>query len=143
MTSVTKDDSGTPLWKKLGIRPGAEAAFVGSPPGFREALGPLPAGVRVHSRPRGELDVVVFFTSQRSDLLRRLPGLKSQLTPAGGLWVAWPKNTSGIQSDLSFEDVQRTGLDAGLVDNKSCSIDADWQALRFVYRLVDRTSGAG
>ncbi|HJV04291.1 MAG TPA: DUF3052 family protein [Actinomycetota bacterium] len=143
MTRVTKDDSGTPLWKKLGIRPGAEAAFVGSPPGFREALGPLPAGVRVHSRPRGELDVVVFFTSQRSDLLRRLPGLKSQLTPAGGLWVAWPKNTSGIQSDLSFEDVQRTGLDAGLVDNKSCSIDADWQALRFVYRLVDRTSGAG
>jgi Protein of unknown function (DUF3052) len=143
MTKATRDDSGTPLWKKLGIRPGAEAAFVGSPPGFREALGPLPAGVRVHSRPRGELDVVVFFTSQRSDLLRRLPGLKSQLTPAGGLWVAWPKNTSGIQSDLSFEEVQRTGLDAGLVDNKSCSIDADWQALRFVYRLVDRTSGAG
>jgi hypothetical protein len=140
---VSKDYSGTPVWKKLGIRAGAEVAFVGSPPGFSEALGRLPEGVRVHSRPRGELDVVVFFTSQRSDLARRLPGLKSQLTPAGGLWVAWPKKTSSIPSDLSFDDVQRTGLDAGLVDNKSCSIDEDWQALRFVYRLTDRASGSG
>ena len=142
---MSKDTSqgATPLWKKLGIQAGAEIAFVGSPPGFRDALGELPAGIRVHSRPRGELDVVVFFTTQRSELARRLPDLKRQLTPSGGLWVAWPKEASPVQSDLSFEDVQRTGLDAGLVDNKSCSIDADWQALRFVYRLTDRAKGVG
>jgi hypothetical protein len=133
-----KDDSGTPLSQKLGIRAGAEVAMVGSPRGFREALAPLADGVRIHSRPRGELDLIVFFTSQRSELLRRFPSLAAALTPAGGLWIAWPKKASPIESDLTFEIVQRVGLDAGLVDNKSCSIDENWQALRFVHRLKDR-----
>jgi hypothetical protein len=137
-----KDYSGTPLWKKLGMRAGAQVALVGSPRGFRDALAPLPEHVRIHSRPRGELDLIVFFTSQRSELLRRFPDLVATLTSAGGLWVAWPKKASAIESDLTFETVQRIGLDAGLVDNKSCSIDADWQALRFVYRLKDRQRGA-
>lgn len=128
----------TPLIRKLGIRPGAEVAFVGSPQGFREAMRPLPEGVRVHSRPRGQLDVIVFFTVSGSELRRRFGGLASGLTPAGGLWVAWPKKASGIETDLSFEAVQRQGLDHGLVDNKSCSIDDDWQALRFVIRVEDR-----
>ena len=132
------ENPATPLAKKLGIRPGAEVAVVGSPEGFRDALAPVPDGVRIHSRPRGELDLIVFFTSQRSELFRRFPELIRTLTPAGGLWVAWPKKASRIDSDLSFEAVQRVGLDAGLVDNKSCSIDEDWQALRFVYRLKDR-----
>jgi hypothetical protein len=140
---VAKDYATTPLWRKLGIQKGAEIAFVGSPPGFREALGELPDGVRVHSRPRGELDLVVFFTAHRSDLERRFADLMDPLTQAGGLWVAWPKKSSAIDSDLSFEDVQRIGLEAGLVDNKSCSIDDDWQALRFVYRLTDRSRGSG
>ena len=128
----------TPLSTKLGIKPGAEVALVGSPAGFREALTPLADGVRVHSRPRGELDLIVLFTTQRSELLRRFPGLGATLTPAGGLWIAWPKKASSIETDLSFEVVQRVGLDAGLVDNKSCSIDEVWQALRFVYRQKDR-----
>jgi hypothetical protein len=132
-----------PLWRKLGIREGAQVAFVGSPPGFREELGTLPEGVRVHSRPRGQLDLVLFFTSQRSDLARRFETLRDPLTPDGGLWVAWPKKSSAIETDLSFQEVQRTGLEGGLVDNKSCSIDEDWQALRFVYRLADRSRGSG
>jgi hypothetical protein len=140
---VAKDDAGTPLYRKLGIRDGAEIAFVGSPPGFREALGDLPGGVRLHSRPRGQLDLVVFFTTQRSELARRFGDLRTPLTPDGALWVAWPKKSSSIESDLSFEEVQRIGLDQGLVDNKSCSIDQNWQALRFVYRLADRSKGAG
>jgi hypothetical protein len=133
-----KDYSSTPLAKKLGIKPGAAVAIVGSPKRFRESLHPLPAGVRVHSRPRGELDVIVFFTTQGSELVRRVRDLAKTLTEAGGLWVAWPKKASAIDSDLSFDRVQSVGLHAGLVDNKSCSIDADWQALRFVYRLEDR-----
>jgi hypothetical protein len=82
--------------------------------------------------------VVVYFTTSRADLERRFDGLKATLDPADGLWVAWPKKAARIESDLSFEEVQRIGLDRGLVDNKSCSIDESWQALRFVYRLVDR-----
>ena len=82
--------------------------------------------------------VVVFFTTSRDDLERRFGGLKATLAPADGLWVAWPKKASKIETDLDFDAVQRIGLDAGLVDNKSAAIDDRWQAVRFVYRLVDR-----
>jgi hypothetical protein len=82
--------------------------------------------------------VVVFFTTSRADLKRRFAKLKRTLEPADGLWIAWPKKTSRVENDLTFEEVQRIGLEAGLVDNKSAAIDDDWQALRFVYRLRDR-----
>lgn len=82
--------------------------------------------------------VVVFFTATRADLERRFEQLKAALDPADGLWIAWPKKASKIESDLSFEAVQEIGLAAGLVDNKSASVDGDWQAVRFVYRVEDR-----
>jgi hypothetical protein len=82
--------------------------------------------------------VVVFFTTSRTELERRFHSLKATLDPADGLWVAWPKKASKIDTDLSFETVQAIGLEHGLVDNKSCAIDESWQALRFVYRLADR-----
>jgi len=85
------------------------------------------------------VEVVVLFTTSREKLARRFDGLKASLAPADGLWVAWPKKASRIDTDLDFAAVQETGLAAGLVDNKSASIDDDWQALRFVYRLSDRT----
>lgn len=82
--------------------------------------------------------VVVFFTTSRADLERRFGALKAILDPADGLWIAWPKRSAGIENDLSFEAVQEIGLAAGLVDNKSASVDESWQALRFVYRRADR-----
>jgi hypothetical protein len=83
-------------------------------------------------------EVVVFFTTRRSELEGRLAALKTTLAPADGLWIAWPKKASKLETDLDFAVVQEAGLAAGLVDNKSCAIDGDWQALRFVYRLADR-----
>ena len=82
--------------------------------------------------------VVVFFTTSRDELQRRFDGLKATLAPADGLWVAWPKKAAKIETDLDFDAVQKVGLDAGLVDNKSAAIDERWQAVRFVYRLEDR-----
>jgi hypothetical protein len=82
--------------------------------------------------------IVVFFTTSREDLERRFTSLKGTLDPADGLWIAWPKKASKIETDLTFEVVQEIGLSAGLVDNKSCAIDERWQALRFVYRIEDR-----
>jgi hypothetical protein len=82
--------------------------------------------------------IVVFFTTTRDELERRFDSLKETLEPADGLWVAWPKKAAKIDGDLTFETVQEIGLAHGLVDNKSCSIDASWQALRFVYRREDR-----
>ena len=82
--------------------------------------------------------VLVFFTTSEAELVRRFESLKTTLAPADALWIAWPKKAAKIENDLSFETVQRVGLAAGLVDNKSASIDESWQALRFVYRLEDR-----
>jgi hypothetical protein len=82
--------------------------------------------------------VVVFFTTSRGELERRFEALKATLDPADGLWIAWPKKASRIETDLSFDAVQQVGLAAGLVDNKSCAVDESWQAVRFVYRLADR-----
>jgi hypothetical protein len=82
--------------------------------------------------------VTVFFTTSRAGLAKRFAKLKRTLDPADGLWVAWPKRSSKLETDLDFDAVQRIGLDAGLVDNKSCAIDEDWQAVRFVYRREDR-----
>lgn len=112
--------------------------FVGEPKGFHRTLGRLPSGSEVRRQVRGPLDVIVYFDTRRSGLRRSFGSLAKALAPSGGLWVAWPKKASNIATDLSFEEVQSTGLDAGLVDNKSCSIDDEWQALRFVIRREDR-----
>ena len=82
--------------------------------------------------------VVVYFTTTREELERRFDSLKAALDPADGLGIAWPKKTAKMEGDLTFEAVQEIGLAHGLVDNKSCSVDERWQALRFVYRLTDR-----
>jgi hypothetical protein len=129
--------SGTPLAKKLGVKEGCRLAIVSAPNGFAEAL-ELPSGVQVRQQARGRLDVVVFFVTRRAELARRFPTLQNRLEPDGGLWIAWPKRTSDVATDLSFEPVQRIGLDNGLVDNKVAAIDDTWSGLRFVRRERDR-----
>jgi hypothetical protein len=133
--------SGTPLVRKLGIKPEARLGLIGAPEGFDGTLGELPPGVGVRRRLRGQpFDVIVAFHSRRADLERRLPALVAALDPAGGLWLAWPKRASGVVSDVTEDAVRRLGLDAGLVDNKVCAIDHVWSGLRLVYRLRDRPS---
>jgi hypothetical protein len=131
-----REYSATPLATKLGVREGSRMLVLGPPDGF--SLGRLPAGVETARSARGRLDVIVLFTDRASELRRRFAGLSKALAPDGRLWVAWPKKASKLPTDLSFEIVHRTGLDAGLVDNKSASIDERYQGVQFVYRLKDR-----
>jgi hypothetical protein len=133
--------SGTPLPRKLGIKPEARVGLVSAPEGFDAVLGDLPPGVSVRRRLQGRFDVVVAFFVSRAQLERRLPACRDALDEAGGLWVAWPKRSSGVVTDLGEGAVRELGLAAGLVDNKVCAIDATWSGLRFVYRLADRTTG--
>jgi hypothetical protein len=86
----------------------------------------------------GPLDVIVVFATRRAELDRRFGALAASLESAGRLWVAWPKKASAVRTDLTFEIVQRIGLDTGLVDNKSASIDEVFQGLQFVIRVKDR-----
>jgi hypothetical protein len=95
-----------------------------------------PLGQKLGAKPG--VQVLVLFATQRAELERRFGALRDTLAPADGLWIAWPKKAAKLETDLTFDVVQQVGLDHGLVDNKSASIDGTWQALRFVFRLVDR-----
>ena len=136
MASDHKDYSHTPLVKKLGVREGSRVVVIGAPTDFE--LGTLPAGATRSARAGGSMDVVLIFAMHRARLHDRFPALAASLDPAGRLWVAWPKKAAAMRTDLSFESVQRIGLDAGLVDNKSASITEAFQGLQFVCRLKDR-----
>jgi hypothetical protein len=98
-----------------------------------------PLSVKLGAKPGA--GVVVFFTTSHADLERRFAALRDTLDPADGLWIAWPKRSAKIETDLDFGAVQRIGLGNELVDNKSCAIDERWQAVRFVRRLQDRPPG--
>ena len=134
--------SGTPLPRKLGLKPGARLGLVGAPADFARTLGELPPGVaaKVVSAGKAPFDVIVCFAPTMAEVARRLPALKQRLDPAGGLWMAWPKKTSGVATDVRDNDLRAIGLAVGLVDNKVCAIDDVWSGLRFVFRLVDRPS---
>ena len=124
--------------QKLGIKPGARVAFVGAPAEFAEALGPLPAGVTPATKLRGPLDVIVFFTDERAALEKRIAALQAALDPAGGLWIAWPKKSSGVPTDVTEDVLRQVALPRGLVDNTVCAIDETWSGLRLVIRKENR-----
>jgi hypothetical protein len=138
MATQSSGYSGTPLPKKLGIREGSRVAVVSAPDGFTRVLAPLPDGAQLRADARGRCDVVLFFVTRRAELARRFPSFVRALETDGGLWVAWPKKTSGVATDLVFDAVQKVGLGAGLIDNKVCAIDGTWSGLRFVRRVADR-----
>jgi hypothetical protein len=135
------DYSGTPLWKKLGIREGARVRVLDAPSELATeltAIAPLPAGVSFLSRTGGDLDVILAFVIRASTLRRRIEPLARAIAPAGRLWIAWPKRAARTDTDVDFDLVQRAGLDTGLVDNKSASITDVFQGLQFVRRKADR-----
>jgi len=131
--------SGTPLPRKLVIKPGHRVLALGAPDGFVEdTLAELPTGVQVGHSARGKADVIVSFHDRRAGLARRMPQLRDLMEPAAGLWIAWPKRTSGVATDLTEDVVRELALKNRLVDNKVCAIDATWSGLRLVIRLADR-----
>ena len=131
--------SGTPLPRKLGIKPGHRVLLLRAPEGFAEGtLGELPAGVEVRTRASGEGDVIVAFHTRRAELERRLPELRERMVPNAGLWIAWPKRAAKVDTDLTEDVVRELALANALVDNKVCAIDATWSGLRLVIRLRDR-----
>jgi hypothetical protein len=131
--------SGTPLSKKLGIREHSRAAFVNIPAdGDKDLRKVVAAAHQVNVRPGQPLDFILLFVKTQADLQKQVSRYASKLAPAGMMWVAWPKKSSGIASDLSFNEVQKLGLANGLVDTKICAISEVWSGLKFVVRLKDR-----
>lgn len=130
--------SGTPLLKKLGVNPGFRVALVGAPKKFKEELGALPATAKYASATADSLNLILAFVSSERELRVQFAPLAEKLQKDGMIWIAWPKKSSGVVTDLTFNNVQRIGLDAGLVDVKICAVNKIWSGLKFVYRLKDR-----
>ena len=126
--------SGTPLAKKLGIKEGHVVALLDAPDELESTLGGLPDDVRVRRSARGRADVIVSFHTRRSHFERRLPVLLRAMDVDGGLWVAWPKRASGVETDMTEDVVREVALPIDLVDNKVCAIDDVWSGLRVVWR---------
>ena len=126
--------SGTPLPRKLGLKPGMRAAWLAAPGDFADLLGPLPDGVRLKTRAAAPLDLVVLFVKRRAQLARRLPALRDAVAPDGAVWAAWPKRSSGVGTDVTEDVVRDVALPLGLVDVKVCAIDDTWSGLRLVIR---------
>lgn len=131
-SSGTAGYSGTPLARKLGIRPGASVALVGAPEGFESTLA-LPPGVTVTRTARRKTTLTVWFVQSRSELERRLVKMAAR-ADNGGLWIAWPKKASKVNTDVSETIVRERGLAIGLVDFKVCAVDGTWSGLRFSRR---------
>lgn len=124
--------SGTPLWRKLGVKEGCVLALVGAPAGWE--IADLPERVLVRRRVQGSLDVLVAFFGQHAKLERRLPSLMQALPPDGALWIAWPRKAAGHVSDISENRLRELILPTGLVDVKVAALDEDWSGLKFVWR---------
>ena len=129
--------SGTPLARKLGIAPESAVLLDGAPAGF--TIDGLPPDARLVRRPgSGPYDVILCFCADRARLVRRWPALHALTTPAGALWIAWPKRASGLRTDLDENVVRDHALEHGRVDVKVCAVDDTWSGLKHVIRKADR-----
>ncbi len=129
--------SATPLAKKLGIKANSRLLLLRAEPAF--TIDDLPEGVIAQRRPTAApYDTILLFVTDRAVAAKGFEPAAKRLTTTGGLWMCWPKKSSGKQSDITENDVRTIGLDSGLVDNKVCAVDETWSGLRFVRRLDDR-----
>jgi hypothetical protein len=124
--------SGTPLVRKLGVKPGHSIVVLGAPPGW--SIEDLPDGVVPRQTARGSVDIVLAFFERHARLERRLPALTRVLDADGALWIAWPRKAAGHESDISENRLRATILPTGLVDVKVAALDESWSGLKFVWR---------
>jgi hypothetical protein len=136
---MTAGYSGTPLQKKLGIKPGMSIALLHAPPEVETTLGELPEGVITSRRLTGHRDLVLIFITRQVDLASQIPALTSAIAPNGMIWVAWPKRASKIDTDMTEDAIRDIVLPSSvLVDVKVCAIDQVWSGLKLVIRKTAR-----
>jgi hypothetical protein len=131
--------SGTPLAKKLGIKSGYGVSLIAAPGGFEQILDGLPPAVELarSDSPRGRIVTVAFFTESGA-LAGSIRQFAAETPANGSLWIAWPKRSSGVSTDITEDVIRDAALPMGLVDNKVCAIDETWSGLRLVVRKENR-----
>jgi Protein of unknown function (DUF3052) len=131
--------SGTPLAKKLGIKPGMILHAVNAPIDYAALVDPLPEEVVISSEAENEFDLVHIFTTSRSELLALLKSFRRKIKQHGIIWVSWPKKSSGVPSEITEDTIREIALPLGLVDVKVCAVDETWSGLKLMIRLKNRT----
>jgi len=130
---VSAGYSGKPLAQKLGVKPDSRLVLVDAPDGIEKTLEPLPGGVTIRRGNRGNREMTIWFVTARSEFERRF-GAVADAVAEGTLWMAWPKRSSGVETDLTEDTIREVALPAGLVDSKVCAIDETWSGLRLTRR---------
>jgi hypothetical protein len=130
--------SGTPLQKKLGIKPGANVLIQNEPDEYFDWISPLPIDVSIKKSSAKELDFIHAFVKDQKEFKKLFLSNKKVLKKDGMMWISWPKKSSGVTTDLDENFIRDFGLQHGLVDVKVCAVNEIWSGLKFVYRLKDR-----
>lgn len=125
--------SGKPLVEKLGVKPDSTLVLIAAPGGAERLLDPLPSGVTLRHGNRGSREMTIWFVASRSELARRFDAVANSVAE-GTLWMAWPKRSSGVDTDLTEDVIRDVALAAGMVDTKVCAIDETWSGLRLTQR---------
>jgi hypothetical protein len=126
--------SGTPLARKLGIRPGCRLYLRGAPDNYAALVAPLPEGVELVGRIGAATDMLHVFATRRAELERALRAGLAAMRADASIWVSWPKKASGVPSEITEDTVRELAVAVGLVDVKVCAVDATWSALKLVVR---------
>lgn len=127
--------SGTPLYRKLGIKEGTALRAINAPADYLSLLEGMPEDVKMV---KGKADIIHLFLKSRATLEAELPKLKEVIPKNSMIWISWPKKSSGVVTDVTEDVIRDTALALGLVDVKVCAVNEVWSALKLVYRLADR-----
>lgn len=133
--------SGTPLAKKLGIKPASRVYLVNAPQEYHEWVSPLPDDVTFARRLDRPVDLIHVFTDRAGDLAARLRALRAKIPNDGVIWVSWPKKAAKVPTDVTEDVVRAAALPLGLVDVKVCAVSEVWSGLKLVVRREHRRGG--
>lgn len=130
--------SGTPLAKKLGLKPPMDYLVSGAPAEFAEWLDELPDGVTLVTSASPPVQAAHLFVTERSSLESQLTGLRRLLEQIGFIWVSWPKKSSRVPTDITEDTIREVALPMGYVDIKVCAVSEVWSGLKLVIRKTER-----
>ena len=130
--------SGTPLAKKLGIKPGFKLYVKNAPQNYKDLIAPIPDKVKIVRRLTNELDLIHFFTKSQAELRGNIELLMQRIKQDGMIWISWPKKSSNVSSDMTEDAIREIILPLGLVDVKVCAVDEIWSGLKLVIRKENR-----
>ena len=132
--------SGTPLVRKLGIRPNEKIIVIDAPKNYAHLLEDLPDGATINNGLTSGAMFVHLFATQRAELHERLTTLRAKIADKGMVWVSWPKKSSGVPTDITEDTIRELALPLGFVDIKVCAVDETWSGLKLVIRRENRKS---